>query len=75
MNATGSHCNASFGSNGAGRGRSQLMYRPMVEIETTAPKATVEFSMGRPRMKANMTMAQTAFIGVPVMGFTLDQIL
>jgi hypothetical protein len=47
----------------------------MVEMDTTAEKATVELSMGRPRMKAKATMAQTALMGVPVIGFTLDQIL
>ncbi len=31
------------------------MYRPIVEMDTTAPKAVVEFSMGRPRMKASVT--------------------
>ena len=37
----------------------------MVEMEVTAWKAAVEWSMGRPSRKAKMTMAQTARIGVP----------
>lgn len=96
----------------------QLMYKPMVEMETTAEKATVLCSMGKPRMKENMVMAllsirqskhavsltvitthytplqmlshmhscirciwqrisihQTALMGVPVSGFTLDHTL
>jgi hypothetical protein len=40
---------------------------------TTAPNATVELSMGRPRMKARTTMKHTALMGVPVYPFTLDQ--
>lgn len=44
-------------------------------METTAEKATVELSMGRPRMKAKQTMAHTALMGVPVSGFTLDHSL
>ena len=32
----------------------------------TAEKATVEFSSGSARMKARVTMAQTALMGVPV---------
>lgn len=33
------------------------MYRPMVEMETTAENATLLCSMGRPRMKENVVMA------------------
>ena len=33
------------------------MYNPMVLMDTTAEKATVLFSMGRPRMKAKVTIA------------------
>ena len=43
----------------------------MVEMETTAEKATVELSMGKPRMNANVTMAHTALMGVPVSRLTL----
>ena len=32
----------------------------------TAEKATVEFSSGSARIKARVTMAQTALMGVPV---------
>ena len=47
-------------------GHVQEMYSPMVLMETTAPNATEELSMGRPRMKARTTMKQTALMGVPV---------
>lgn len=43
----------------------------MVEMDTTAEKATVELSIGSPRMKAKITMAHTALMGVPVSGLTL----
>ena len=43
----------------------------MTEMEMTALKATVLLSMGRPRMKASVTMKHTALMGVPVYGLTL----
>ena len=44
-------------------------------MDTTAWKAMVLLSMGRPRMKARVTMNSTAFTGVFVQGFTEDQSL
>ena len=40
----------------------------MVEMDTTAENAVVELSMGRPRMKARVTMKSTALSGVLVTG-------
>lgn len=41
-------------------------------MEVTAWKAAVECSMGRPRRKAKVTIAQTAKIGVPEVGLMAD---
>lgn len=44
----------------------------MTEMEMTALKATVLLSMGRPRMKASVTMKQTALMGVPGMDVNMQ---
>lgn len=44
-------------------------------MEMTAEKAVLLLSMGRPRMKARVTIKSTAFTGVFVQGLTLDQSL
>ena len=49
------------------------MYRPMTEMDVTAWNAAVEWSMGRPSRKANVTMAQTARMGVPEVLLIADQ--
>ena len=51
------------------------MYRPMVEIEMTAEKATVDLSIGVASRKAQTTMKIMALMGVPENLLTLESVL